>query len=76
MSNINKNTKPKAPATNKPKPIQKPKTAIHPKTNKIKQKLPKPVKKEDKKEEKEKQDLIISNDTVQINSKINEIFAT
>ena len=76
MSSTNKTTKPKAPATNKPKPIQKPKTAIHPKTNKIKQKLLKPVKKEDKKEEKEKQDLIISNDTVQINSKINEIFAT
>ena len=76
MSSINKNTKPKAPAKNKPKLIQKPKTAIHPKTNKIKPKLPKPEKKEDKKEEKEKQDLIISNDTVQINSKINEIFAT
>ena len=80
MSNINKIQKPKSG-------IQKPKPNIKPKPNpqsSIIQKIPKvnpkpPKKKEDKKEDKkeEKQEIISSEDnTVLINSNINELFAT
>ena len=69
MSNVKKTGNQILPQQNKPKPKPKPKPVEHPKPPKVQ---PKPPKKKD-----EKKEVVATEDnTVHINSLINEIFAT